>query len=194
MTDANRLTELESTLTQWYGSAEVARAVLRGQLGSVERSMRRIQAVRGDGVDIDRVHRRYDCIGEAREVTGADPMAAKSTGRPAAGKPGGKLNAADRKGLGSFPRSVGGAPKTRPRPASVPSYPPGHFTLLIKRHDWPPAFEPQFEPEARRSDERQVIATREQQTANAVGWGSGTLPMTKTPRHARPAMAKGRAA
>lgn len=30
-----------------------------------------------------------------------------------------------------------------PVPAA-PAYPPGHFTALLRRHDWPPRFEPQM--------------------------------------------------
>lgn len=102
-----------------------------------------------------------------------------------------RLNATDRKSLGSFPRSPGNGRKAC-APTAVADYAPGHFTALIAKHDWPPNFIPQFEHELHWSDARRVQQIREHQTANAVGWGSGTLPMTKTPKHARPtAMGKG---
>ena len=35
-------------------------------------------------------------------------------------------------------------PVVPPEPAG-PSYEPGHFLALIRRHDWPPSFESQFQ-------------------------------------------------
>lgn len=36
--------------------------------------------------------------------------------------------------------------RRKPAPAApAQPYPPGHFTELIRRHNWPPRFEPQYQ-------------------------------------------------
>lgn len=67
-------------------------------------------------------------------------------------------------------------------------YPPGYFTELIRRHNWPPRFEPHGIDGADLSDQRRLAALvgRERAADAGVGWGSGTMVMPKTPGHLRP--------
>lgn len=67
------------------------------------------------------------------------------------------------------------------------TFPPGHFTALIREHNWPPGFEPQV---VWRHDDhlRQEAArhAREESAANGRGWGNGTITLPKTPKHSAP--------
>ena len=67
------------------------------------------------------------------------------------------------------------------------TYPPGFFTALIRRHNWPPGFvsqldreKPEFKPHVT------TDAQRERQIAAGYGWGSGTMPMPGTPKRSAP--------
>lgn len=64
-------------------------------------------------------------------------------------------------------------------------YPPGYFTELIRKHNFPPM----FEPCARRMEVRfgGVAPVTEEDFARARGgWGAGTMDMPRTPSHAAP--------
>jgi hypothetical protein len=100
-----------------------------------------------------------------------------------------QMNAADRKSIGSFPRSPGRAAPT-PRAAAA-SYPAGYFSALVREHNWPPRFEPQFQLGGGWSDARRVMDMRERQSASGIGWGDGTIPMPGTPKLPRPGLATG---
>ena len=80
--------------------------------------------------------------------------------------------------------------KAKAQPAR--EYAAGHFLAPV--HRWfGPAWEPQWQRYAKRdySGHENVIAVREKQTVEGIGWASGTIPMQKTPTHSRPAwMAK----
>lgn len=69
----------------------------------------------------------------------------------------------------------------------APSYPPGFFTELIRKFDWPPGFVSRLGV-----DRGPVLkgaaatAQREHDAKTGAGWGTGTLAMGKTPKHRRP--------
>ena len=54
------------------------------------------------------------------------------------------------------------------------NYPPGYFTDLIRRHDFPPRFRAQPTPK------------KPPQQNGRGGWGDGTMNMPGTPKHAAP--------
>lgn len=66
-------------------------------------------------------------------------------------------------------------PKTRPPAAPTVIYPPGHFTELVRLHNWPPGFKSQVVVEAWDATDRRAAATRnveriaEAQALNARG-------------------------
>lgn len=97
--------------------------------------------------------------------------AATSLSRPASCAPRGKAGNA---------RSRGERPPIDAR-FTTGSY----FLALVRRHDWPPGFEPQAD-EARKVAPVPNAAERERQAALGIGWGTGTTPMAGTPKHARP--------
>jgi hypothetical protein len=77
--------------------------------------------------------------------------------------------------------------KTR-RPAV--QYPPGYFLSLVRKHDWPPRFEPAPWVSARLSN---GLTQSEQSTlcvelgrAAGRGYASGTIPLTGTPKMHKP--------
>lgn len=47
--------------------------------------------------------------------------------------------------IGCFPRRRGGPLSRAVVPVAVPAFQAGHFTELVRRHDWPPRFEPQMQ-------------------------------------------------
>ena len=77
---------------------------------------------------------------------------------------------------------------TRRKHAQSPAgYPPGHFTALIRQHDWPPSFQPHDHTPARAvAAELVARAARWKAAAAGRGWAQGTLPMPNTPKNALP--------
>lgn len=81
---------------------------------------------------------------------------------------------------------------TRQRsPESAQDYPPGHFTELMRRHNWPPRFESAI---PRVSDWRsgasasaRVSAQREAGYEAGHWWATGTVQMPGTRDAAKPA-------
>ncbi len=76
-------------------------------------------------------------------------------------------------------------------PAPSVDYQPGHFTALIRRHDWPPMFVSQIDKiEVRNANgetAREVATrTREQCLAEGKWHATGTVPMAGTPKDAHP--------
>ena len=66
------------------------------------------------------------------------------------------------------------------------AYPPGYFTELIYKHNWPPGFMPQ--PWNRRSEINAENARQNHATAaeKGAGWAYGTIDMPNTPTNLRP--------
>ena len=65
-------------------------------------------------------------------------------------------------------------PKPQPR-----DYKPGHFLELVRRHDWPPQFEPRIQSERYSTGQtasEQATASLERGRAAGYAWGSGTIP------------------
>ena len=69
-------------------------------------------------------------------------------------------------------------------------YPPGYFLSLVRKHDWPPRFEPAPWVSARLSN---GLTQSEQSTlyveigrAAGRGYASGTIPLTGTPKMHKP--------
>jgi hypothetical protein len=79
--------------------------------------------------------------------------------------------------------------KAEPEPVS-PAYPPGYFTELIRRHDWPPSFEPMQHVSSLLASgmtlSEQASALIERGRAQGRGYASGTIPLTRTPLLAQP--------
>lgn len=68
-------------------------------------------------------------------------------------------------------------------------YSPGHFTELIRAHNWPPRFEPMADMNSGEFYRAQAAsAAREQAKAEGKGWGAGTIVLPGTPKHAAPEM------
>ncbi len=91
-------------------------------------------------------------------------------------------------------RPAGPMPKPRQR-VKVPSapavvYPPGFFTALVRKHNWPPMWQPA--PDAARRPRgcfgADMAPENERRRAQGIGWGSGTLPMPGTPAGPAPGM------
>lgn len=73
--------------------------------------------------------------------------------------------------------------------AAPTEYPPGYFTELMARHDWPPLFSSQLSRvdwRAGPSASMRASATRERAFANGEGWGSGTILLPGTPKMPKP--------
>lgn len=65
---------------------------------------------------------------------------------------------------------------------------PGYFTELMRRHNWPPMFEPQpVDRQVSEAKSRGATEARERQAAQGIGWAGGTCVMPGTPGHLRPA-------
>lgn len=65
--------------------------------------------------------------------------------------------------------------------------PPGFFSALVKRHNWPPGFVSKLDRE--KPEVKPHVTTdaqRARQIADGYGWGSGTIPMPGTPRRRAP--------
>lgn len=80
----------------------------------------------------------------------------------------------------------------RRTPAAIPEHmlEPGYFTALIRRHNWPPGWQPSRDAgagAARLPRGAAAIANRERQAQSGIGWGSGTSVMPGTPGTMRPA-------
>ena len=57
--------------------------------------------------------------------------------------------------------------RRRPQPVA---YPAGHFTALMRRHDWPPRFRPQYQADSDPDRSARSSATRDAILARG-GWG-----------------------
>lgn len=64
-----------------------------------------------------------------------------------------------------------------------PRYPDGWFTALVRRHNWPPRFEPQFEgvSAGERARAEAGARGREVSVRTGAGWGTGGMVMPGTP-------------
>lgn len=73
--------------------------------------------------------------------------------------------------------------------APAREYPPGYFTELVRRHNWPPGFESRIgDEDTARPNVVAAAAARERQSQDGTGWGNGTVVgMARTPKHRRPA-------
>lgn len=83
--------------------------------------------------------------------------------------------------------------KRRPKPApepAAPGYAPGYFTELIRRHDWPPSWQPMQHTSALLASgmtlSEQASALIARGRAQGRGYASGTIPLTRTPKMAQP--------
>lgn len=86
---------------------------------------------------------------------------------------------------------------TRRKPTPIVDYPPGHFTEPVRAwfgHYWTPTWPTLVTRDySGHEAQRALMLARERQAESGDGWGSGTIPMAKTPTHSRPAwMAKAR--
>lgn len=63
-----------------------------------------------------------------------------------------------------------------------------YFSELVKRHNWPPMFEPSADAAHKMPAQLGLSpAERERRAEQGVGWGAGTVVMPGTPGNARPA-------
>lgn len=80
--------------------------------------------------------------------------------------------------------------QTRPAPIPPHMATGRYFTELIRRHNWPPGFEPQpVDDRSAFADAKSRGATelRERRAELGIGWGAGTVVMPRTPGNVRPA-------
>jgi hypothetical protein len=75
----------------------------------------------------------------------------------------------------------------KPAPAD---YPPGYFLSLVRKHNWPPRFEPAPWVSERLSNgltqSEQSTRCVEAGRAAGRGYASGTVPLTGTPKMHQP--------
>lgn len=80
---------------------------------------------------------------------------------------------------------------TKRQPTPATNYPAGHFTALIREHNWPPNFEPRYahdDTEWKRRMAGQVA--REVAAREGKGWNTGTIVLPNTPKWLPPTMMK----
>lgn len=80
--------------------------------------------------------------------------------------------------------------KRRARPTPIPARMTTgrYFSALVRRHNWPPMFEPQpVDRQVSEAKSRGATEARERQAAQGIGWAGGTCVMPGTPGHLRPA-------
>jgi hypothetical protein len=77
-------------------------------------------------------------------------------------------------------------PKNRPAPPRAWDKPDGYYTEPCRKW-WGQGWKPMTNGVSDRLPiGRPSILERERQTAEGIGWGSGTTPLPGTPKHARP--------
>ena len=80
-------------------------------------------------------------------------------------------------------------PKPTPQVAGK-DYPPGHFTALIRLHDWPPQWQPKLvglETQAQVIGQEIARKERWKGAAEGKGWAKGTVVLPNTPKNPLPA-------
>lgn len=70
----------------------------------------------------------------------------------------------------------------RRQPLQSDLYPSGHFTELVRRHNWPPRFEPRLH--AIDLGDKPKLG---RPLKHGGGWGDGTIPLPGTPMGGKPA-------
>jgi hypothetical protein len=66
-------------------------------------------------------------------------------------------------------------------------YEPGHFTALIRKHNWPPEFVSLMKHDEREAERKQAAEkARQAASATGAGWGNGTIAMPNTPKWTAP--------
>lgn len=76
---------------------------------------------------------------------------------------------------------------TRRKPK--PSYTPGFFTELMRRHDWPPGFVSRTGDDVRTvaiADANRAMSEKDARAVAGIGWGTGTIQLPRTPGNKRP--------
>ena len=69
------------------------------------------------------------------------------------------------------------------------TYPPGFFTELMRRHDWPPGFVSRTDDDARTvaiADANRAMRETDARAVAGIWWGTGTIPLPRTPGNKRP--------
>lgn len=77
----------------------------------------------------------------------------------------------------------------RPAAPACDSYAPGHFTALMRAHDWPPGFVSALAVKAPGEHNAQALADharRNREAGIGFGQGGGTVKMPGTPHANRP--------
>lgn len=71
-----------------------------------------------------------------------------------------------------------------------PAYPPRYFTELMRRHNWPPGFVSRTGDDTRTvaaADANRAMRETDARAVAGIGWGTGTIPLPRTPGNKRPA-------
>ena len=82
---------------------------------------------------------------------------------------------------------------TRRRTQAIPAHmlTGAYFSELVKRHNWPPMFEPRADSANKMPAQLGLSpAERERRAELGIGWGNGSMVMPNSPKHRAPGWLK----